>query len=79
MPETPPPPRVIPIADAGNGKRKVRSAQKGRAPDAAGDREIRALLGDAPRRRDLLIEYLHRIQDRYGHSPPRTSWRSRPR
>ena len=25
-----------------------------------------ALLGDAPRRRDLLIEYLHRIQDRYG-------------
>ena len=25
-----------------------------------------ALLGDAPRRRDLLIEFLHRIQDRYG-------------
>ncbi|HET9662761.1 MAG TPA: NAD(P)H-dependent oxidoreductase subunit E, partial [Burkholderiales bacterium] len=24
-------------------------------------------MGDAPRRRDLLIEYLHRIQDRYGH------------
>ena len=23
--------------------------------------------GDAPRRRDLLIEFLHRIQDRYGH------------
>ena len=29
-------------------------------------REVRALLGDAPRRRDLLIEHLHRIQDRYG-------------
>jgi NADH:ubiquinone oxidoreductase subunit F (NADH-binding)/NADH:ubiquinone oxidoreductase subunit E len=28
--------------------------------------EIRLLLGDAPRRRDLLIEHLHRIQDRYG-------------
>ena len=25
------------------------------------------LLGDAPRRRDLLIEFLHLIQDRYGH------------
>ena len=25
------------------------------------------LLGDAPRRRDLLIEHLHKIQDRYGH------------
>jgi formate dehydrogenase len=27
---------------------------------------VRALLGDAPRRRDLLIEHLHKIQDRYG-------------
>jgi formate dehydrogenase len=26
-----------------------------------------ALLGDDPRRADLLIEYLHRIQDSYGH------------
>ena len=26
---------------------------------------MRALLGDAPRRRDLLIEHLHKIQDRY--------------
>ncbi len=28
---------------------------------------MRALLGDAPRRRDLLIEHLHRIQDACGH------------
>ena len=28
---------------------------------------MRALLGDRPRRRDLLIEHLHLIQDRYGH------------
>ena len=28
---------------------------------------VRALLGAAPRRRDLLIEHLHRIQDTYGH------------
>src|SRR5207302_1226751 len=27
--------------------------------------EVRALLGDRPRRRDLLIEHLHLIQDRY--------------
>jgi formate dehydrogenase len=40
---------------------------KGRqiAPSAQAD--VRALLGDAPRRRDLLIEFLHLIQDEYGH------------
>jgi formate dehydrogenase len=27
---------------------------------------VRALLGDRPRRRDLLLEFLHRIQDDYG-------------
>ncbi len=40
---------------------------KGRSVDPQALDEIRALLGDAPRRRDLLIEYLHRIQDRHGH------------
>jgi formate dehydrogenase beta subunit len=39
---------------------------KGRPVDPRAMAEIQALLGDAPRRRDLLIEYLHRIQDRYG-------------
>lgn len=29
--------------------------------------EVRRLLDDAPRRRDLLIEHLHRLQDRFGH------------
>ena len=29
--------------------------------------EVRALLTDRPRRRDLLIEHLHLIQDHYGH------------
>jgi len=28
--------------------------------------EVLSLLGDAPRRRDLLIEHLHKIQDKYG-------------
>ena len=48
------------------GKRgKVRSKPKGRAVDPKALEEVRALLGDAPRRRDLLIEHLHKIQDRY--------------
>src|SRR6266702_4655965 len=46
---------------------KVRSRPKGRAVDPTALEEVRALLGNAPRRRDLLIEHLHRIQDRYGH------------
>ena len=46
---------------------RVRSTLKGRQVDPKAREEVRALLGDHPRRRDLLIEYLHRIQDRYGH------------
>jgi len=48
-------------------KRKARSTPKGRAVEPKAHEEVRALLGDAPRRRDLLIEHLHRINDRYGH------------
>jgi len=46
---------------------RVRPTPKGRTVDAGALQEVRDLLGDAPRRRDLLIEFLHRIQDRYGH------------
>ncbi|HZL94824.1 MAG TPA: NAD(P)H-dependent oxidoreductase subunit E [Vicinamibacterales bacterium] len=50
------------------GKRsRVRGTPKGRAVDPSAREDVRALLGDAPRRRDLLIEHLHKIQDRYGH------------
>ena len=45
---------------------RVRSTPKGRRVDPAARDEVRALLGDAPRRTDLLIECLHKIQDRYG-------------
>jgi formate dehydrogenase beta subunit len=45
----------------------VRATPKGRQVDPKAREEVRALLQDAPRRRDLLIEYLHRIQDRHGH------------
>ena len=47
-------------------KRVARSAPKGRQVDATALAQVRALLGDSPRRRDLLIEFLHRIQDAYG-------------
>ena len=46
---------------------KVRSKPKGRAVEPRALEEVRALLGDQPRRRDLLIEHLHKLQDRYGH------------
>lgn len=39
---------------------------KGRPLDDAALSEVRALLGMRERRRDLLIEFLHLIQDRYG-------------
>ena len=41
--------------------------EKGRQIDLNARDEIRALLGDQPRQRDLLIEYLHLIQDKFGH------------
>jgi formate dehydrogenase beta subunit len=48
-------------------KRRARAHPKGRPVEPQALAEIRALLGEAPRRRDLLIEFLHRIQDRHGH------------
>ena len=49
------------------GERRPRRTPKGRQVDPAPLAEVRALLGDRPLRRDLLIEHLHLIQDRYGH------------
>ena len=48
------------------GRKRARGVPKGRQVDAAALAEVRELLGDAPRRRDLLIEFLHRIQDAHG-------------
>ncbi|TYB88546.1 NAD(P)H-dependent oxidoreductase subunit E [Oceaniovalibus sp. ACAM 378] len=50
-----------------SGKGKGRHTPKGRQLQDEPWDEVRNLLKDAPRRRDLLIEYLHLIQDRYGH------------
>jgi len=49
------------------GPRRVKSRPKGRQVDPAALAEVRAVLGEAPRRRDLLIEHLHKLQDRFGH------------
>src|SRR5688572_7130679 len=48
------------------GRRRARGTPKGRQVDANALKDIRKLLGEAPRRRDLLIEYLHLIQDQFG-------------
>ena len=62
----------VPPRSAGNGanpagRRKPRRTPKGRQVDPQALDEVRALLGERERRRDLLIEHLHLIQDRYGH------------
>ena len=48
-------------------ERKPRGTAKGRTTDPIALDEVRVLLGAEPRRRDLLIEHLHKIQDRHGH------------
>ena len=50
-------------------KTTVRPTPKGRVVDPKAAAEVQALLGDAPRRRDLLIEHLHKINDKFGHLP----------
>ena len=52
----------------GLGRRnRPRKTPKGRQVEPQALVEVRTLLGDQERRRDLLIEYLHLIQDRYGY------------
>lgn len=55
------------IWSSGRGNGKGRGTPKGRQLDDTAWDQVRALLGDKPRRRDLLIEFLHLIQDEYGH------------
>jgi formate dehydrogenase len=51
----------------GSGRGRGRFRPKGRQVEPQALEEVRALLGDRPRRRDLLIEHLHLIQDAHGH------------
>ena len=50
-----------------DGRRRPPRTPKGRQVDPQALVEIRGLLTDRPRRRDLLIEHLHLIQDQYGY------------
>src|SRR6201985_1907482 len=50
----------------GRGRQRARSVPKGRQVDHHAKLAIEALLGDGSRQRDLLIEYLHLIQDTFG-------------
>ncbi|MEC9470212.1 MAG: NAD(P)H-dependent oxidoreductase subunit E [Pseudomonadota bacterium] len=50
----------------GKGLSRKPSQPKGRQLEDTALDEVRNLLGDEPRRRDLLIEHLHKIQDAFG-------------
>ncbi len=50
-----------------SGRGKGRKTPKGRQFEDEALLAVRALLADRPRRRDLLIEFLHLIQDAHGH------------
>src|SRR3984957_18276767 len=64
---TEPPPTSPPAQRGGAGRRRPARTPKGRQVDPQAAADIEALLTDRPRRRDLLIEHLHLIQDHYGH------------
>ena len=51
----------------GTSRRKALLHPKGRQVDPSALEEVQALLAERPRRRDLLIEHLHLIQDEYHH------------
>jgi formate dehydrogenase len=61
---------IIPIASfdktGGASRQRKRAAPKGRRVDPQALAEVQALLGPESRQPDLLIEHLHKIQDRYG-------------
>jgi len=52
---------------SGRRKGRARATPKGRQYETEALEEVRTLLGERPRRKDLLIEFLHLLQDQYGH------------
>jgi formate dehydrogenase len=60
---------VIPIVPETAPPRPAHRQLRGRRADPAARQTVAALIGPPPHRRDLLIEYLHRIQDAQGHLP----------
>src|SRR3974390_3254609 len=49
----------------GQGRKRAKATPRGRRVEPTAAHEIEVLLGDRPRRRDLLIEHLPLIQDKY--------------
>ncbi len=58
---------VISIVPEASSRQRKREAPRGRRVDPQARAEVLELLGDEPRRGDLLIEHLHKLQDRFGH------------
>ncbi len=54
-------------ADKVPARRRKKGQGKGRSVDINALMQVRDLIGDTERRSDLLIEFLHLIQDKYGH------------
>ncbi len=52
---------------SGNKLKLPRAVGKGRQVDSKALAEVQALLGNESRQKDLLIEHLHKIQDKYKH------------
>ena len=58
---------IVRLRHPGRGERKSARHPRGRQIDPTALKEVKELLGTEPLRRDLLIEYLHLIQDSRGH------------
>lgn len=58
---------TVALATVDEMRERIRrkSKLKGRQVDDASLQEVRALVGSAPHRRDLLIEYLHKVNDAF--------------
>lgn len=61
--------QVIPITPVPANKQRKRQQAKGRQVEPAALQDLRNLLGDASRQKDVLIEHLHKINDHFGHLP----------
>ena len=59
--------RTIPILAEPASRQRKRATPKGRSVEPEALAEVQQLLGSASRERALLIEHLHKLQDRFGH------------
>jgi formate dehydrogenase beta subunit len=59
--------QIMSTSNASAARRGARGRPRGRAPEPGAYEEIDALLAGRGRGRDLLIEHLHALQDRFGH------------